>query len=314
MFPTVWPISQLNTTVRETSMIRGRFNSSITRVRPFFQNLLKQDATGHRWIPTLLGMVTCNTAYADELAKQAGTLRENCTTLRTFEDGILKLYGIPSIQLAECFEHSLPPPPAFLSWLIRNPEQMTWPRKNGVRCKYDLPVQVLRERLFGEHGGQEQKAAQRQALDELASSGALNSSRKWWAFEGFSDIDCFLETDRLVLLIEGKRSEHLTASTHWYRRRNQLIRNLEVAQSIASGRQFGVILIAEESLGQFRRKTIDESLPHFDPNERECLMSHYLGCVTWRDLCTKTGIEYDKLPRNSAEAAAILRPREIAQG
>jgi hypothetical protein len=39
---------------------------------------------------------------------------------------------------------------------------------------------------------------------------------------GHTEVDCWLETERLLLFVEGKRSESLSASTHWYPKRNQL--------------------------------------------------------------------------------------------
>jgi hypothetical protein len=38
-------------------------------------------------------------------------------------------------------------------------------------------------------------------LSELGRLGASGSRRKWWAFEGFTSVDFFLETDALLLLI-----------------------------------------------------------------------------------------------------------------
>lgn len=57
----------------------------------------------------------------------------------------------------------------------------------------------------------------------------------WWRFEGSSHIDCVLETDRLVVTVEGKRTETLSPATHWYPSRSQLGRNLEAARQLAKG-------------------------------------------------------------------------------
>jgi hypothetical protein len=63
-------------------------------------------------------------------------------------------------------------------------------------------------------------------------------------------VDCCLEADKIVLLIEGKRTESLSESTAWYSGRNQLHRTLEAARDLAAGREFGVLVIGEEH--QFR--------------------------------------------------------------
>lgn len=290
-------------------VIRGRFNSSITRVRPVFQELLNRDRTGLRWLPALLGIATCNVDYAEKIQKNAGRIQTFCSDLRTYDDRILKFYGVNNVQLEGCFERSLPPPSAFLSWLISHPEEMVWPHTRGRRRTFGQPTQLLREQLFGEHGGTQKDKIQRLALNELAELGGIGSLRKWWAFEGFSDIDCCLETDQLVLLIEGKRTEGLGPSTDWYPKRNQLIRNLEVAESIASGREYAVMVLSEQDIGLLSEQILAESLPHFGPVDRDRLMCHYLGCITWADVCKTTNIPFSGLPGETRIVAETLRDR-----
>jgi hypothetical protein len=288
-------------------VVRGRFNSSITRVRPVFQALLERDPSGQSWLPNVLRMATHNAAYAKTVQSNIGKLHPDCTVLRPYNDRILKFYGIKRIELAKCFERSMPPPPAFLSWLITHPEQMNWPRTKKGHKRFGHSAQDQRKKLFGEHGQEAQQAAQEDALSELRVVGADGSSRKWWAFEGFSDVDCCLETDHLLLLIEGKRTEPLGPSTDWYPKRNQLIRNLEVAESLASGRQFGVVVIAESDIGNLSKKTIDASLPHFHTAERENLMRHYFGCLSWTSVCTELNIPCEVLWHETHEVVASLK-------
>jgi hypothetical protein len=85
------------------------------------------------------------------------------------------------------------------------------------------------------------------AVSALEAQGAKGSRRKWWAFEGFTSVDCVLETDRLLVFIEGKRTEKISAATDWYPR-NQIVRNLEVASCVAHETDkdiFGVIPCTE---------------------------------------------------------------------
>jgi len=103
-----------------------------------------------------------------------------------------------------------------------------------------LNIKERRELLVG--SVDEVEKARSNALAELNRLRAGNSFRKWWAFEGFSSVDCFLETDEIVLLIEGKRNDILSPTTKWYPERNQLARNLEVAEYQANGKQFGRIV------------------------------------------------------------------------
>jgi hypothetical protein len=116
-------------------------------------------------------------------------------------------------------------PAAFLRWLTENPHALTWPeRPKGVRVEFGGPTQQKREAWFR---GEAELIAD--ALAELDAHGATGSRDKWWAFEGFTSVDCELRTEQMTLLIEGKRTERLSRSTHWFPQRNQLARNLEVA-------------------------------------------------------------------------------------
>src|SRR5438132_5690632 len=88
--------------------------------------------------------------------------------------------------------------------------------------------------------------AQREALTQLERLGPRRSRHEWWAFEGFSFIDCCLITPTCVLFIEGKRTDTVSPSTQWFLQRSQLWRNVEAAEQFAGPKQFGVILAVEE--------------------------------------------------------------------
>jgi len=126
--------------------------------------------------------------------------------------------------------------------------------------------------------------------------GAERAHGKWWSFEGITHVDCYLETKNMILLIEGKRTEQLSKRIDWYPDRNQLIRNLEVAQEIAVSKKFAVLVISELEIEPITVETAQKSLPHFAKSECENLVKHYLGCINWRDVCGATHIAYDSLP------------------
>jgi hypothetical protein len=93
-----------------------------------------------------------------------------------------------------------------------------------------------------------------------------------------------LETERLLLFVEGKRTEPLSASTHWYPERNQLVRNLEVVGELARGCAAAVLLVSEEPLAELTQETRAASTPHLDVLARKQLSRRYLGQTTWAEL------------------------------
>jgi hypothetical protein len=125
--------------------------------------------------------------------------------------------------------------------------------------------------------------------------------RRWWAFEGHTEVDCWIETDRLLLFVEGKRTEPLSASTHWYPERNQLVRNLEVVGELGRGRAAAVLLVSEDPVAELTEATLAASTPHLDALAREQLSHHYLGQTSWAELCRRSGVDFARLPRTIAD-------------
>jgi len=167
-----------------------------------------------------------------------------------------------------------------------------------------LNIKERRELLDGSLD--EVKRGRRNALAELDRFGAKNSFRKWWAFEGFSSADCFLETDDMVLLIEGKRNDNLAPATRWYPKCNQLARNLEVAECHANGKQFGVLLINEDVF-EVSQREIEKGWPYLDLKHRDDLWTHYLGSLTWPVVCSAAGLPQSVLEPDVDKAMMHLR-------
>ena len=113
-------------------------------------------------------------------------------------------------------------------------------------------------------------------------------------------------------LIEGKRTESLSESTGLGTAgRNQLHRNLEAARELAHGREFGVLIVGEELLPDAALGDSMIGLPHLPERERADLMRHYLGCITWRQVCQATGIDFELVAtecRSSDEDEKIASP------
>lgn len=260
------------------------YNSSITRVRPVFQQLIHRESM--EWITAILEL--CKSDHVKELTLIAGPIYDRLLKKRPYTDPTLKQIGMNSIDLESCFEYALSPPVRFLEWLVHNPSLMRWPRSK----KYSEQTEYKRRRLFDND-----PTIVSEALMSLKTNQIRNPNRDWWVFEGYTEVDCLIETESLVLAIEGKRTEEgPSKSIDWYPQRNQLVRNLEALKQHAKDKEYALILIDEEGKYQLDRSVLTTSLPHFSPEERTELRKHYLGNITWKQVCKATGIIYSELP------------------
>jgi len=282
----------------------GLYNSSITRVRPVFQNLKELDRQGTSWLPRLLALGSTGPALPDKIINSPGRLLPDTFQNRDYVDRVLASHGVEQpIKLENCFERSLPPPKSFLRWLILNLGDV-WDgtkRKNSTHS-------AQRRGLLGMDTQQSRSAATQTALKLLDEHGTANSRRQWWAFEGFTEVDCFLETDSLILLIEGKRTEPISSSTMWYPDRDQIVRNLEVAEEAARRRdKVSALLLISENIMEFDLDhKLRVGLPHLDDETRRKVGDRFLGCTTWRAVCDSTGLNFEELPETSAVVATQL--------
>jgi len=268
----------------------GRYNSSVTRVWPALGALLRRDPTGLQWLSALTPSLPLNSS--EPLLPETIQRRE------------VKFGDLGTVSLPNCFEHEAAPPGRFLRWMIENAgPSKAW----NFRFSGNSDTETKRRKLLlGD------LLVKKEALDRLSERGPKGSGREWWAFEGFTSIDCCLETASFLLVIEGKRTESLSSSTAYFNKRNQLARNLEVAQSLANDKNFAVLLIADQFLSDNDAENlIRDGLPHFSEREQASLARHYLGCISWQDVCDRTGLRGDlpgdKLPTNIDEATRLLR-------
>jgi hypothetical protein len=277
---------------------RGRFNSSITRVRPFFSALLRRDPTGNEWLRPLLGAAPrAAQALPEAVLDDPGELLPELAQTRQYADRVLGR----TIPLSDCFEHPAPPSRAFLRWLLEHPDKLRWPTVGGELHTFGAETQRLREALV-DGPSADRASAQRQGLAELEHRGPAKSRRLWWAFEGFTEVDCWLETERLLVFVEGKRTELLSSSTDWFPQRNQLVRNLEVVGELAAGRAAGVLLVTEDPGVELAEAAVAASAPHLDRAAHAALYTRYLGQTTWAALADAVGIDFVSLPATLSDA------------
>lgn len=256
----------------------GEFDSSLTRVQPVFDELIERDPTGRSWLRDLLQAAPHADVLPREILEEPGEL--------------LPAVAGPHPEgkaSRACFEHAALPPEDLLRWSIENAHALRWP--DGRAGEFGAETESKRRALVGSDAG-----VVREALAELDRAGASGATRKWWAFEGITRVDCWLETDRLVLFVEGKRTEPLSSKTAWLPARNQLARNLDAIRN-ERGEKAGVVLLAvEANVEEPSDDELREAAPHLGESAAEELRSRYLGQLTWQDICESTGIDFQSLP------------------
>jgi len=260
----------------------GQFNSSITRVWPMFDLLFARDSTGSGWLWDLINLAPNRTLAAEISVRRSALVPKLARLGRKIPGNLLKELGSAHAgalgSIRHAFESNLPPPIEFLEWLIRNPDGLCWPEETSTRWrKMSVDTQKFRRLLK-----QGCNTTTELALRRLRENGSAKSSKRWWTFEGMTSVDCRLETDDLLLLIEGKRTEEVSKETQWFTARDQVVRNLEVAaaEAASSKKNFAVMLCAE-SYVEFSANAIEQSLPHLSTRQRQSLADRFLGCVTW---------------------------------
>jgi len=206
----------------------GDRNSSLTRVQPVFDELLDQWPDGDPWLSELWDMATL-TRPGVTLSKPVGL-------------GSLLASETPAARAASqgtVYERAVAPPAAFLQWLLENPQKMKINDPKHFGAKSDQARQ-WRRKLFSDDKhlvSEAQDEGRRQIGKRLAQRGR----NKWWAFEGFSRIDCCLITSQCVLFVEGKRTESVSPSTLWFDQRSQLWRTVEAGKEFAGDKEFAVL-------------------------------------------------------------------------
>ncbi len=248
----------------------GQYDSSRTRVVPIFTRLYCTDPTGRTWLQPLV-----------ELPTHPGRLRAT----------------VGSSPLSEALwwphEKRLSPPDNLLGWLIKNVKVPTVNEAWGggeVRGKREALVRG-------------DPAVIDEALKRLEK---VREERDWAILEGPSQPDVFLETDEVVVVIEGKRTESgPTTTTTWMPVRHQMLRHLDGAWEIKGGRAVYGFFIVEEDSGRpggilsawkdFGKATVSpetlaQSLPHRTPEEQGRIAEAFLGVTTWQAVCGRFNI------------------------
>ena len=251
-------------------------DSTRTRVAPVFDELLARDATGEKWLASLLALPHFGQSIDPTVAAETGMLEE-----ARWDSARSKRR-----------EKKLPPPVSLLSWLVRH----------------------LGKAHPAEIAGKEDKAKRRRRLQQgdpatvakaLARLRSDPEPRAWWVLEGRSSPDVYLTTPRVVVVIEGKRTESgATTKTSFMDGRHQMLRHMDAAYEIAGNRALlGFFIVEGDETGDVppiwraaaeetvSPEAIASSLPHRPQAERDAIVAGFLGATTWQRMCERFGID-----------------------
>jgi hypothetical protein len=184
-------------------------------------------------------------------------------------------------------EYALKPPVALLSELIHNPRLP----EGGMPAASDATVRARQRLLDGD------PVARKEALEGLATG---RFGGKWFAFEGSSFPDAFIETPDALIVVEGKYTESgATTKTTWMPERLQMLRHLDGAWEIRGGRSvYGIFIVDGDAsrdplaVPEKWRMAFNDSatpgvlkasLPHRKTvNERALIGQCLVGITTWQ--------------------------------
>jgi len=237
-------------------------------VERFFEALFARDPSGRSWLPALLAAAPHGRGALGELVDEPGWIEIP-----------LAVRGA-SGRLA-CLDYRVAPARELLAWYVDHPAELTWP----VDTRPSPAVERLRRALIEDDPAGARARAQDRAHELIKTASPFTAD--WWRFEPSAALDCVLLTDRLALTIEGDAG---SPASDWYPGRTQLVRDLEAAKHLATGRRFATLVLSDEP----RPDAIDEQLevgaPHVSEAERDELRAGYLGDLTWAQARAAVGL------------------------
>jgi len=258
----------------------GKYDSSQTRVAPVFDALYARDPSGASWLDSIV---------------TRGSRLDVIATIPT-NQRLIANHG----PRWGAFEAKLPAPTSLLTYLVKNVD----PRL----------AEALRDN--GETASRRAALAKRDpatidmALAELDKG---KRGRHWFILEGESRPDALLETEDVVICIEGKRTE-ASCTTHasWMPRRSQLLRHMDAAlDAFPQKRVLGLLIVEgdgnadarvpsshwlNECEAQYEQSMLDDSLPHRTATARKLIADGVLGVTTWQEVCVAVGVPWESLP------------------
>lgn len=256
---------------------KGAYNSSKTRVAPVFSKI-----TSHpTWLRRLLSLAIEGHLEYPGVPADCGSISKVCYDSA---DRLKKEEPLDSLL-------------GLLESMIRE-----FPQEMKPSIKGDSETAQKRRRL-----AEKDEDTINEGLQALEES--KYARKAWYVLEGPTFPDVYIETDELLVVIEGKRTEGgITRKTSWMPVRHQMLRHMDGAwERKGSRRLIGLFIVEGEEDGKLSahwskecRETIShdaliKSLPHRTPEERYHIAACYAGVMTWEALCHEFGIPWKNI-------------------
>ncbi|MBF0191268.1 MAG: hypothetical protein HQL99_09085 [Magnetococcales bacterium] len=175
------------------------------------------------------------------------------------------------------YDYKIPAPYAFLDFLLKNPDHLIQTKENFRESK---ETNKKREDLiFGNDNVR--KDVQKEGLDELKKlmNNRKTNQRKWWIFEGDTQIDYMIDLGESLLFIVILKDD-VPESTKWVEKRNKIVRIMEAVSENENRKPYKVIFCAKHDV--MSKYALSEEawwqdhLPHLkdDDNKIKELMSN----------------------------------------
>lgn len=177
-------------------------------------------------------------------------------------------------------EKAIPPVNSLLVWCINNIDKLN---NNEFEKLQNSCSETDRKRYLLFKNNAETK---KEALEKLKEK--CIPQKGWYIFEGYTKPDIYIETENIILIGEGKRTEpELTNYTKWMPHRDQLIRHIDSV--IDRPKKVYSFLIVEDKemydVNQYYKDAVyKDSLPHRNSEDIQKIKDTYIGCTTWKEI------------------------------
>ena len=242
----------------------GKFNSSLTRVNPLGDAIINN----HKLVDRLLSLV----------------MSDNSLEFGEFNNSNVFYSGGQG-------EKALKPSQRHLSSIIEkiiiDEKFRSYVRKKDTSTKSN---KILRNKLFD--------------LDLETIEMAKSSFKDWNTFETNSYPDLFIENDKFIIVIEGKRTEtDITRSTTYLPNRCQMVRHIENALEYCKGKKtiIGFYIIEDScryedhcSKVSFKEDLEKETIKK-DDNLKSAIINSFYGYTTWQKISDNLNINFSNI-------------------